>query len=173
MGESVQSGGPRVAAGFWVGAVVTGVLLAAVFWWAGLPWWFAVLAGACPVLFLGGIVLAAQRSRKAGEQADPGAYGITADGLRTRGHLEVDRDVSELPELVTQAVDPLRGFELTSIDDRGARLETGPSARTFGLVIRLRFTSLTPGEGASARSRIEASSLPAIKTAVSDFGDGR
>lgn len=173
MGENMQANGSRISPGIWIGAVVTAVLLAGIFFWVGLPWWFVLLAGACPLLFLGSIAFMAQRSQKAGAQAEPGAYGITAEGQRTRGQLDVDTDISELPELVTQAVASLRGYELTSIDERAARLETAPSARAFGLVIRLRFTSLESGDGSPARSRIEASSLPAIKTAVSDFGDGR
>lgn len=126
-----------------------------------------------PLLFLLGIEAWAHHSKSRTNTEDVTQYGITSDGMNASGQLRLSAPSERLPEIITAATHGIGSFMITAGDAHRARIETGMSMRSAGIIIDLTFEPVEPGTESQPMVVIKAESKPRVKTAISDFGQGK
>ncbi|MFI7579823.1 hypothetical protein [Kocuria kalidii] len=139
------------------------LVLLAVGIWAERPWWALALWVAIPVVF--GVVIGVLGGRRT--SAPDHAYGITSQGARSQGRLEVDVPVEQVMLNLRETVEQLPRYTLVELSGVQAQLTARMNMKSWGERITLRFHPLDP-----TRIKIEALCEPRLGTTMVDYGQG-
>lgn len=139
------------------------LVLLAVGIWAERPWWALALWVAIPVGF--GVVIGVLGGRRT--SALGSAYGITSQGARSQGRLEMGVPVEQVMRSLREAVEQLPRYTLVELSGVQAQLTARMNMKSWGERITLRFHPLEP-----THTQIEAQCEPRLGTTMVDYGQG-